>query len=538
MFFLDEVADTPTSGQVPLLRRRLSPAVLKVARSSALLLIAAELFVYFRWLPKWLDMRLASASRAESTFGGGWPYEATIWAAAVLGVIAMSAWCALAFLILWRRSRDLFGLLLAVGFASAGVIESTDVAAIISMHTRNAGRWGAAWGSWSAIVSALVLYIANTLAILWVYLFPDGRFAPRASAAFAGGWIAWNITLFGLYLATFWPDWLRWDVVSVAFVVALVAMLVIRYRRHSDQIQRAQIRWLVGGAFLVAVGYIAIRLVLGIPSLRASVPGFFVRLAGHVIMSFGLIAIPLAMFFAIFRQGLLEVDYWINRTIFYAALTAIAIATFLLAYAGLGRLMEIVFGRVSELLIPFLAIPLAFGLLLLRSRFGAVLDRFTSERVVLTIMFMDMVDSTGHAVRLGDEAWRSLIGNYRATVRDHLERYGGDEVDTAGDGFFATFAEPRTAVHFAMDLIPALKRLGISVRIGIHTGEVSRYGVGVTGVAVHIAARVMSAAAADQVLVSAKVRDLLARSRLELHDGGEHQLKGVPGRMRLYSVET
>jgi class 3 adenylate cyclase len=158
------------------------------------------------------------------------------------------------------------------------------------------------------------------------------------------------------------------------------------------------------------------------------------------------------------------------------------------------------------------------------------------DRILATVLFTDIVDSTKRAAELGDRRWRELVLRHHATVRTLLSRYRGLEIDTAGDGFFASFDGPARGVRCAMAIVDAVRPLGIEVRAGLHTGEVERIGDKVGGLAVNIGARVAALAAASEVLVSQTVRDLMVGSGLALIDRGSHELKGVPGVWGVYAV--
>ena len=158
------------------------------------------------------------------------------------------------------------------------------------------------------------------------------------------------------------------------------------------------------------------------------------------------------------------------------------------------------------------------------------------DRVLATVLFTDIVGSTERAAELGDRAWRELIERHHGTVRAMLARYRGVEVDTAGDGFFATFDGPARAVRCAQAIVEAVRSLGLEVRTGVHTGEVTTIDGKVGGIAVVIGARVGTLAGLGDVLVSSTVKDLTAGSGLVFEDAGEHELKGVPDRWRLYRV--
>jgi class 3 adenylate cyclase len=162
---------------------------------------------------------------------------------------------------------------------------------------------------------------------------------------------------------------------------------------------------------------------------------------------------------------------------------------------------------------------------------------FGAERVLTTIMFTDIVGSTERAALLGDGRWRNLLDNHDTMVRHELERFGGFEVNTAGDGFVASFPSPSAAIACADSLIESIRLLGIEIRVGIHAGEVEVRGDDVAGMAVHIGARVAALAGPNEVLVSSTVRDIVTGSRHRFADRGEHDLKGVPGQWRLCALE-
>jgi class 3 adenylate cyclase len=158
------------------------------------------------------------------------------------------------------------------------------------------------------------------------------------------------------------------------------------------------------------------------------------------------------------------------------------------------------------------------------------------ERVLTTVLFTDIVDSTRHAGEVGDRRWRELIEAHHAAVRRELARFRGTEVDTAGDGFFATFDGPARAIRCAGAIIEAVRTIGLEIRAGVHTGEVERTDGRIAGMAVHVGARVAALGGAGQVLASGTVHDLVAGSGIAFADQGLHELKGVPGSWRVYEV--
>jgi class 3 adenylate cyclase len=159
-----------------------------------------------------------------------------------------------------------------------------------------------------------------------------------------------------------------------------------------------------------------------------------------------------------------------------------------------------------------------------------------TDRVLATVLFTDIVSSTQRAADLGDKKWRALLDAHDSAVRRQLERFRGREVNTAGDGFLATFDGPGRAIDCACAIRDAVQALGLEVRAGLHTGEIEVRGDDVAGMAVHIGARVAALAAAGEVLVSGAIPPLVAGSTLEFDYRGEHQLKGVPGFWKVFAV--
>jgi class 3 adenylate cyclase len=158
------------------------------------------------------------------------------------------------------------------------------------------------------------------------------------------------------------------------------------------------------------------------------------------------------------------------------------------------------------------------------------------DRVLATVLFTDIVGSTERATELGDRRWHELLDAHHSAVRRQLERFRGREIDTAGDGFLASFDGPARAIRCGGAAIDAVRELGLDIRAGVHTGECEVAGDKLAGIAVHIGARVAAQARAGEVLVSSTVHDLVAGSGLEFEDRGSAELKGVPGEWRLYAL--
>ena len=158
------------------------------------------------------------------------------------------------------------------------------------------------------------------------------------------------------------------------------------------------------------------------------------------------------------------------------------------------------------------------------------------DRVLATVMFTDIVDSTQKAAEVGDHAWRGKLDEHERRVRAELKRFRGVEVKTTGDGFLATFDGPARSVRCGQAITDAVHGIGLEARVGIHSGEIELRGSDVAGIAVHIASRVGSLAAPAEVLVSETVKGLVAGSGIAFEERGEHDLKGVPDRWRLFAV--
>jgi pimeloyl-ACP methyl ester carboxylesterase len=164
-------------------------------------------------------------------------------------------------------------------------------------------------------------------------------------------------------------------------------------------------------------------------------------------------------------------------------------------------------------------------------------DDIEPDRMLATVLFTDIVESTIKAIELGDRRWREVLERHNALVRRELLRFRGREVDTTGDGFLATFDGPARAIRCACAIVEGVRDLDLSVRTGLHTGECEVADGKVAGIAVHIGARVAAHAQADEVLVSSTVRDLVAGSGIAFDERGVHELKGIPGEWRLFAVD-
>ncbi len=158
------------------------------------------------------------------------------------------------------------------------------------------------------------------------------------------------------------------------------------------------------------------------------------------------------------------------------------------------------------------------------------------DRILATVLFLDIASSTERAAALGDTGWRNVLNSYYAIVRKELSRFRGKETNTTGDSFLATFDGPGRAIRSALAITSAVRQLGIDVRAGVHTGECELMGDNIGGIAVHIGARIMAKAEPGSVLVSGTVKDLVSGSGINFQDQGVHNLKGIPGEWRLFAA--
>jgi class 3 adenylate cyclase len=163
-------------------------------------------------------------------------------------------------------------------------------------------------------------------------------------------------------------------------------------------------------------------------------------------------------------------------------------------------------------------------------------DAADADRVLTTVMFTDIVGSSARAAEVGDAHWREMLQDHHRLIRKQLVRFRGRELDTAGDGFFATFDGPARAVRCACAISEEMRSLGLEVRAGLHTGECELIDGKVGGIAVHIGERVASSAEPGEVRLSGTVKDLVAGSGLAFEERGVHELKGIPGQWQLYAV--
>jgi len=313
------------------------------------------------------------------------------------------------------------------------------------------------------------------------------------------------------------------QVVGAAFMLGalggIVVLIVVRLRR-AEGIVRRQLLWFSSAAVL----FMATLLV-----------GFFIN--AWWLFGFAEILVPIGVAVAIFRHGMLDIDLLINRAAVYGSVTAVLASAFVAANIGLQYVVESVTGQRSELITGILGVGVGLGFGPLHRLIRPAVDRLLPSRVVLVLMFTDLVESTQAIVEMGDERWRRLLGQYLAAVRRELSHFGGHEINTAGDAFFATFERPISGLRCAWAVRASVRKLGLESRTGLHLGECEVRGEQVSGLAVNTAARVMASAGPGEILLSDAMRDAVQQEEVVVLDRGSHQLKGVPGEWHLFAVE-
>ena len=372
-------------------------------------------------------------------------------------------------------------------------------------------RWR--WVAWSGtVVTAVIVVLTVTAQRIGEFLMPNPTAVPAMSGLPAG------------------------DIGNVAYILGLGVLavagvsVILRLRRASGE-ERLQLRWIAAAAaFAVVINVvIPVTLLVVVGEGVATVVGSLMAVIG-----FG-IALPAGFAVAMLRYRLYDLDLLLNRTALYGAVTVLLVGALFAANLVVQPVVASLFAQRSDLVAATLGVTagLAFGPM--RRAIRPLVDRALPARARLTLLFTDIVESTQAIVDLGDEQWREVLSRYRAVMRHELSRHRGREVNTAGDAFFAVFDRPISAVRCGASMRDAVKALGLRVRTGIHAGEVEIRGEEVTGLAVHAAARVMSLAGEDQVLISADVVQLLEDSP-PLRDAGRHELRGVPGTWQLYEL--
>jgi len=482
---------------------------------------------------------LLAAATAFSELVSGVPAEMRMPRVAVFAILAFAV-AVNGAVILWHRPRNRIGWVLCasgvVGCAEH-LVGSYAAAAIFggALPLGSAAAWIFSW------LETLHLGTLGTFAFL---LFPDGRlpsarWRPVAwSAAVGMAAVAVGIALrpepvpvIGVPNPLGIPELEGATLGLVSIGLVLIALssllcalsLFLRYRRSSGT-ERQQIKWVAfAGVFLVWP--VVATVVLGVPLDL-----------GALIASFAAVPLPTAMTIALIRYRLYDIDLLINRTVVYGTVTAILGTAFLIVTAAAQRALVDFTGQRSDLATAAIGLGLALLFPRMRRRMTPVVDRFLPARELLTVLFTDIVGSTIAAAELGDERWRTLLERYRVAVRHELRQFHGREIDTAGDGFFATFVSPTQALRCAVSIANSIRALGLRSRTGLHRGPCEMRGEKVSGLTLHVGARVMGLARDDEVLLTSSVRDVVENSEIRFEDRGTHALRGVPEAWRLYAA--
>jgi class 3 adenylate cyclase len=372
--------------------------------------------------------------------------------------------------------------------------------------------------------------------LLAVLLFPDGRLPGRvwrvllwpvalAYLAYEASGTLAKPELNGLPNPLFVPG-MRQDqpgsLSLLVFSVGLVAVLVTpvwRWRRALGR-ERSQLKWI---AFAGILGLVLV---------------FVSRDQPLVGLSLTILLFPAAAGIAILRDRLFDIDFVINRTALYGTVAIVLLAAFGVLSALIEQLLSPTLHDQLGLVRPFVAVAVLPAFRPLERRVRPFADRLLPTNERLALLFTDIVGSTDMLSAVGDASWRELLGRYYAQVRAELRRFGGTEVDTTGDGFFATFRDPVAAARCALALIPATADLSIRTRVGLHFGDCDMRGGHPIGINVHVAARVMALADGNTVLVSESCRDALSGAALQFESLGGRKLKGIPGEVHVYRLSA
>jgi class 3 adenylate cyclase len=508
-----------TPQTTPFLRRGLSGDTLRRARIAVVVMLVPLAVLFIRWVLRWIDARTSYAVSFPE-YAGSTPLHVAVFASIAVSLIAVAVWWALAALVFARRSRDVYGLVLTTAFFFFGgcLIDSSRFTPLARAEELPFGT--------------ALLFMANSWTLPWVFAFPNGRLIPRWAPVVIALWMGWYVIR--SISPLFDPVGPLIGIWAIAPVFA-VGTFVYRAFGSNDIVQRAQLKWIAWAGLFFLIPW-AILNFAEWASLFTGDNGLIYSTAASFVFAVGVLMIALAIAAAIFRAGLLDIDLLLNRTLTYAALTAILVAAFIAISRTAERVLVASTGQSSDVVLVATVIPLAVLFLPLRTALLRFAARFLSGSRVLTVLFVDIAGSTELAVRIGDRAWRRTLEEFRATVRPLLRRYDGEEIDTAGDAFFVTFDGPARAIRCAQAVTAATRGHGFGVRVGVHIGEVQVYAEGVSGVAVHFTMRLMSLARPGEIVVSQALRDVIAGSNIRLEDRGDHELKGIPGTARVFCV--
>lgn len=480
------------------------------------------LAVFFvRWFLRWVVAR-EDFARTFPGYAENTALQVFVSVSIIASLIGVLLWWGLAALVFARRSRDIYGLALTLAFFCFGgcIIDSSRFTILTRAEDLPLGT--------------ALLFMANSMTVPWIFAFPNGQLIPRWALIPIAAWMSWYALR--SFTTALEPVGLL-IVVWAMFPIFAVGTFVYRFVTSKDVVQRAQLKWIAWAAMVFLLPWMVLNFSAWLgPTFFTGSNGLVLSTTTALLFAVANSLIALAIGAAIFRGGLLDIDLLLNRTLTYAALTAILVGAFIAISTAVDRTVVALTGQRSELSFAATVVPLAIAFLPLRSVMLRFAGRFLTGKRVLTVLFVDIAGSTELAVRIGDRAWRETLEQFRAVVRRELKRYRGEEIDTAGDSFFVTFEGPGPAIRCARAIAEATARIDIQVRAGVHVGEVEVYADGVSGVAVHYATRLMALARPGEVVISQALRDLVAGSNITFEDRGEYELRGIPGTARVFAV--
>ncbi len=440
------------------------------------------------------------------------------------GFAAALVYALLAVLLFRRRSLGTFALVL-----ETACLYQADDALFTQAYLFSEPQW--------SLLGRFVDVVQNSLVMLVAFRFPDGRWIPRWTRVAFALFVMWQATRLTPLVVAPAPFA---GLAILSFAASGVFAQVYRYRRSADETQRQQTRWFSVAAIVVVAALAALVLppLVWTPLRVVGSPERVVYLvATTVTWDVASAAAATAVVIAVLKYGLYRIDTLINRAAIYAVVSAVLAGSAILFVNALQDPLETVAGpssRAIGTLMAVLGAVLLFGPL--RNKVRVLVDRVLPARERVTLFFTDIVGSTAHVAEVGDAGWRQMLDGYRAATRRELRRFGGREIDAAGDGFFAMFPAPLAALRCALAVGPAIADLGIAARTAVHVGQCEMRGEKPTGMQVHAAARIMGLAEDREILCSEQAREGVGEARIGFADRGLHQLRGVPGEWHLFAV--
>ena len=477
-----------------LLHRELRGRRLRLARrivvfTAVLIGVAAA-----RWLTRWSEVRLTEAQRYADLAPKPLLEAVTIVSIAI-AILAVLVWWGLAFLVYRRRSRDLYGLYLALAFFCCG-------AAIT-----DPSRFTPLARSDDAGFVAPLLMLANAFVVPWIFLFPDGRLVPRWAIVPIVVWVGWYLgRMFVPALDPRGPWLLLWMITPLL----AVGSVVYRYLRRSSAVQRQQIKWPLVAGVLYIPPWIVSNLLKEVVAGTSEGGAFLVTTIGATLYALALLALPIALAIGIFRQGLFDLDFVINRAVAYGALSVIITLLFALLGTFTTRALAAITGQRTDIAVIAVGLIVAILFIPIKTAVIRIADRFKPDQRVLAIVVVDLLNSGDAAGQRHADPQR-----LRDVAEPAVESFGGTFVDRETSALRMVFTGPGRAIRCAQGVVSTAGANGLDVRAAAHIGELELLGGRASGDAVDTCARIATLASLGEVLVTGTLRDVVAGSDIE-----------------------